>query len=63
LSDSHVACNTLKFENQVLIAKVKCLNNELSESKNHLNFFFLVISLIKCCMIKNILLTNLDLAL
>jgi hypothetical protein len=39
LSDSHAACNTLKSENQVLIAKVKFLENEISESKNHLNFF------------------------
>jgi hypothetical protein len=36
LSDSHASCNTLKSENQVLIAKVKFLENELSESKNHL---------------------------
>ena len=35
LSDSHAVCNTLKFENHVLIAKNKSLQNEMDESKKH----------------------------
>jgi hypothetical protein len=55
--------NEFEIERNKLIDKVKFLENKLSESKNHLNFFFPMISLIKCCMSKSILLTNLDLAL
>ena len=39
LSDSHVVCNTLKFENYVLIAKNKSIQNDLIETRNHLNTF------------------------
>jgi hypothetical protein len=39
LSDSHVVCNTLKYENHVLIAKNKSLQNDLIETRNHLSTF------------------------
>ena len=39
LSDSHVICNTLKSENHVLIAKNKSIQNDLIETRNHLNTF------------------------
>jgi hypothetical protein len=38
-SDSHVVCNTLKYENHVLIAKNKSLQNDLLASRNHLSKF------------------------
>jgi hypothetical protein len=37
LSDSHAVCNSLKFENHVLIAKNKSLQNDLIETRNHLS--------------------------
>lgn len=39
LTDSLATHNTLMSENQMLIAKVKSLENELNESKNHLTKF------------------------
>jgi hypothetical protein len=39
LTDSHVIHNTLKSENHILIAKVKSLENDLNDSKNHLKKF------------------------
>jgi hypothetical protein len=39
LSDSHVVCNTLKFENLVLIAKNKSFQNDLVDSRNQLSKF------------------------
>jgi hypothetical protein len=39
--------NEFEIERNKLIDKVKFLENKLSESKNHLNFFFPMISLIK----------------
>jgi hypothetical protein len=39
LTDSNAICNTLKFENTLLIVKVKTLEKELCESKTHLTKF------------------------
>jgi hypothetical protein len=39
LSDSHAICNSLKYENHVLIAKNKSLQNDLIEIRNHLSTF------------------------
>jgi hypothetical protein len=35
LTDSHAIHNTLKSENHILIAKVKSLENDLNDSRNH----------------------------
>jgi hypothetical protein len=40
LTDSHAIHNTLKSENHILIAKVKSLENDLNDSRNHLKKFF-----------------------
>jgi hypothetical protein len=39
LSDSPAVCNTLKYENHVLIVKVKSLGNDLNDCRNHLRKF------------------------
>jgi hypothetical protein len=39
LSDSHAICNTLKSENQMLIAKNKSFQNDLIETRIHLSTF------------------------
>jgi cob(I)alamin adenosyltransferase len=40
--------NEFEIERSKLIEKVKCFEDELSESQCHLKFFFLMISLFKC---------------
>jgi hypothetical protein len=39
LNGSHAVCNYLKFKNHVLIAKNKSFQNDLIETRNHLNTF------------------------
>jgi regulator of replication initiation timing len=39
LSDSHAVCNSLKYENHVLIVKNKSLQNDLIETRHHLSTF------------------------
>jgi uncharacterized protein (UPF0335 family) len=39
LKDAHAICNTLKYENHVLISKVKTLEKDLEDSRNHLKRF------------------------
>jgi hypothetical protein len=59
LSYLHDVCNNLKFENHVLIAKNKSLQNDLIASRNHLSKFSSEKLDKKCCIFKNILVTNL----
>jgi hypothetical protein len=39
ITDSHAIHNTLKSKNHILIAKVKSLENDLNDSRNHMKTF------------------------